>query len=56
MRSSKLVAAFIVLGLLTVVFLLAAWPALSDFLAQDDCLDAGGAWRNSVCEGRRPGG
>lgn len=27
----------------------------SDFARQDDCLDAGGAWRDGACEGRRPG-
>lgn len=27
----------------------------SDFVRQDDCLDAGGVWRDGACEGRRPG-
>lgn len=26
-----------------------------EFVAEDDCLDAGGVWRNGACEGRRPG-
>lgn len=26
-----------------------------DFVRKDDCLDAGGAWRDGACEGRRPG-
>jgi hypothetical protein len=30
----------------------AGWFA-RDFAAQDDCLDAGGAWRSSVCTGAR---
>ena len=55
MLRPKRMAVLVAMSLLVGIAVIAAWPSVSDFLAQDDCLDAGGAWRNSVCEGRRPG-
>ncbi len=51
--TSLALLAAVLLLMLVAVFLL--WPAVSAFLSQDDCLDAGGVWRNGACEGRRPG-
>ena len=51
-------------GLLAVILLAAAlvsligfavWPMLSAALAQDSCLDAGGAWNGQACVGARLG-
>jgi hypothetical protein len=34
---------------------LAAWPKIRGFVAQDSCLDAGGAWNGHACVGARLG-
>ena len=39
--------------LVAVLALAGAWAALP-FVAQDRCLDAGGAWRDGACEGATP--
>ena len=46
-------AAFV---LLTAFIGFVAYSAISTWIAQDDCLDAGGVWRDGQCLGRRPGG
>lgn len=51
--TSPVLLAAALLVMFVAFFLL--WPTVSDFLSQDDCLDAGGVWRNGACEGRRTG-
>lgn len=47
----------LIVGLIVIGVIVVATMAFlsSDFGQQDDCLDAGGVWRNEACEGRRPG-
>lgn len=49
---------WITVGVLVLAGLLAvaAYIRLSPAIAQDACLDGGGAWRDGQCVGRRPGG
>jgi hypothetical protein len=35
---------------MTVAFVVGAAVLLSTFIAQDGCLDSGGAWKNDQCE------
>ncbi|HYC68195.1 hypothetical protein [Brevundimonas sp.] len=45
------------IGLVILGVVMAVWLiARSDFVARDDCLDAGGRWADGECEGARPGG
>lgn len=55
MRKPKSLVLLAAVLLLMIVALFLLWPTVSDFLSQDDCIDAGGVWRNGACEGRRPG-
>ena len=54
MRRRRRLIAWLVAGGGTVVAALTIFLN-SDFARQDDCLDAGGVWRDGSCEGRRPG-
>ncbi|WP_292228774.1 hypothetical protein [Brevundimonas sp.] len=50
-----LLAVILLAAALAVLIGFAAWPTLSAAIAQDSCLDSGGAWNGQACVGARLG-